>query len=125
MLALHFPFSVSDSPSPSLARALASVTQRIEQHPELMAEHPGLGHPYFTLSTELTDTYGKPAMLWDANAVQIAFRKDGAIYSLSEVAGKSSGGWMGSCIAEGRLEAFARAWLEQTDPSRTEQIALF
>ncbi len=121
MLALHLP----ESDSPALARALASVAQRIEQHPELMTESPGLGTPYFTLSAELTDTYGKPGMLWDANSVQIAFRKNGAVYSLSEVAGKSSGGWMGSCIAEGRLEAFARAWLEQTDPCRVEQIALF
>ena len=124
MLNLH----LDSGDSPALARALASVAQRIDKHPELVTEHPGLGHPYFVLSAELTDTYGKPGMLWDACFVRIAFRNDGRIYSLSEERDgerRSSGGWMGSCIAEGRLEAFARAWLEQTDPARVEQIALF
>lgn len=123
MLNLH----LDAGDSPALARALASVAQRIDKHPELATEHPGVGHPYFVLSAELTDTYGKPGMMWDARFVRIAFRKDGRIYSLDEAESErgSSGGWMGSCIPEGRLEAFARAWLEQTDPCRVEQIALF
>lgn len=123
MLNLH----LDSDDSPALSRALASIAQRIDTHPELVIEQPGLGHPYLVLTAELTDTYGKPGMMWDARIVRIAFRSDGRIYSLDEAAGErgSSGGWMGSCIPGGRLEAFAQAWLEQTDPARVEQIALF
>ena len=110
-------------PSPALTGLLAKVAQRVEERPELM----GRSMTAYRLTAELAagGAYGKPGMLWDATHVCIAFREDGRIYSLDEASGRSSGGWMGSCIPAGRVEAFARDWLEQTDPQRTEQIALF
>lgn len=123
-LLLHF----APDQTTNLTRLLAYMERRLVQRPELLTCKPGLGHPYFTLSAELTTTYGTPGMLHDATSLRIAFREDGCIYSLGEAKGGdggTTGGWMGSCIPEGRLEAFARAWLEQTDPQRVEQIALF
>ena len=123
MLNLH----LAADDSPALARALASIEQRIEQHPELMTRRSGLGHPYYMLTAALTASYGTPRMMHDARQVRIAFRDDGRIYSLDEAENErgSSGGWLGSCIPVDRVEAFARAWLEQTDPQRVEQIMLF
>ncbi len=113
---------LSTDQSASLSRALADVSRRLAQQPELIQKRAN----YMQLVADISPTYGAPRMMSDASKVRIAFRENGWIYDLDEANERgSSGGWMGSCIPEGRVTAFARAWLEQTDPHRGVQLAFF
>jgi hypothetical protein len=117
------PLSFSVEQPAELTALLDLASKRITERPELLKH----SRTAFFLEVEIDETYGHPAFVPEADVAKVAFRADGLIYDFSELPGSRrwSGGWAGGSIPAGMLRRFFAAWLEQTDPNRLQQIALF